>query len=577
MRSRRDRHDNGLSGFDGVPTTPPTPYGPDSDAGSFLRSDTGDSIRKKSISKSATGESQRELLRIGSGLSTPRRAGSITPSATGVGYHGGDADDHPRLPLPFLVVAREWFMELAGWTVATASLVVIVGLLGHFHNRNMRDWTSWISINAMVSVLSQAAMSALLVPVSSCISQNAWLWFKEEHRLSDLDFFDLASRGPQGSARFLYDRKRVLQLGAVGAFLTIFMLAFQPFAQQAVSTNGRRWENSTITGASVNRATMLQYYQPAWDQETRTKAMLIAPPMIVLYGVLSGLTDYQDYSSIKAVCYSSNCTWDPFTTLAYCYTVENITDSVTQKCHTDANGTYTCDFGSSRMLADQVLTVPDANIGVFTSSELEIGKPFKLQDSMQHFPLFNMTILYRDAGQDANSTQPFQALTARLGLCVKTLVTNALNGTTNTTDLGTRDDVKWSGESADGYSGTFTGRLRDASDGLPDDDYIIDFESAITLTRSFSRGLTMTGKTTPVLNISGNPFIENPPFAVTEGGSFGDSILMTAFAETVFGLNLNAKAFYPSALELWDARMSVFSMRLTNTYVFPSANPSNTD
>lgn len=104
----------------------------------------------------------------------------------------------------------EWFWELLTWLLGTLSLFTIVILLKCFNRKLLSEWNSVISINTIVSVLSQTVVSALLVSVSSCISQMKWVWYQKENDLVDIDMFDLASRGPQGSLRLLFSSRRVL-------------------------------------------------------------------------------------------------------------------------------------------------------------------------------------------------------------------------------------------------------------------------------------------------------------------------------------------------------------------------------
>ncbi|KAF2792355.1 hypothetical protein K505DRAFT_210984, partial [Melanomma pulvis-pyrius CBS 109.77] len=76
------------------------------------------------------------------------------------------------------------------------------------------------------------AQLALLVPVASCIGQLKWLWFKAKPRkTTDLERFDMASRGPEGSLKLLFQLPR-LRLVSLGAIVTILMLSFQTFIQQ---------------------------------------------------------------------------------------------------------------------------------------------------------------------------------------------------------------------------------------------------------------------------------------------------------------------------------------------------------
>lgn len=105
-------------------------------------------------------------------------------------------------------LCRTW--ELLTWLLGTAFVLIIIALLASFHGKPISHWKSSISINTIVSVLSQAAVSALLFSVSGCIGQMKWIWYQNSRRLDDLHYFDLASRGPEGSLRFLTNRHRFL-------------------------------------------------------------------------------------------------------------------------------------------------------------------------------------------------------------------------------------------------------------------------------------------------------------------------------------------------------------------------------
>lgn len=103
---------------------------------------------------------------------------------------------------------QDWRGEILTWVLATVSLFLILSLFARFHGRFVTDWKSRISINTIVSVLSQAAVSALLFMLAGCVGQMKWIWFEHEKCLEDVEAFDRASRGPEGSMRFLISRRR---------------------------------------------------------------------------------------------------------------------------------------------------------------------------------------------------------------------------------------------------------------------------------------------------------------------------------------------------------------------------------
>lgn len=102
-------------------------------------------------------------------------------------------------------VFRDWRWEIFTWILGTTSLLVIVILLLCFQDKPLSSWKSDLQITAIIAVFSQISQSAFLVPVSYCTGQLKWNWFQAENRpLYDIELFDLASRGPDGSIRLLY-------------------------------------------------------------------------------------------------------------------------------------------------------------------------------------------------------------------------------------------------------------------------------------------------------------------------------------------------------------------------------------
>jgi hypothetical protein len=133
------------------------------------------------------------------------------------------------------IFTNGWGWEVLGWIVATLSLVAIVGILITFNHRALPQWPYQINLNTLISIFSQISSTALLGPLTECISQLKWLWFtRRSQPLHDFESFDSASRGPWPSFLLIW-KTRASHLVSLGALLTIVNLAFQPFVQQAVS------------------------------------------------------------------------------------------------------------------------------------------------------------------------------------------------------------------------------------------------------------------------------------------------------------------------------------------------------
>ena len=111
--------------------------------------------------------------------------------------------------------------------------------------RPLSYWKLPLQPNSLIAVFSTVAKSALLVPVTECISQLKWIHFEKRHPLSQMQVYDDASRGPWGSVVFL--RKVKFTLGTLGAVVTIFALAFEPFSQQVLEYSS---QNAILRNAS---------------------------------------------------------------------------------------------------------------------------------------------------------------------------------------------------------------------------------------------------------------------------------------------------------------------------------------
>ena len=116
------------------------------------------------------------------------------------------------IPQPTLilrkVVSIPWAAESFAWLLAAISMSVIFILLVSFRNKPLEQWNSHITINALINVLSQTAQTALLIPVSSSISQLKWIWFRKRRPLNNVEHFDAASRQPLDSLALVWRHPR---------------------------------------------------------------------------------------------------------------------------------------------------------------------------------------------------------------------------------------------------------------------------------------------------------------------------------------------------------------------------------
>jgi hypothetical protein len=127
-----------------------------------------------------------------------------------------------------------------------------IAILLYIDDKTVGAWKLAIQPNSLVAVFSTIAKSALLVPVAECIGQLKWIYFDstEPKTLAHLQAYDEASRGPWGSLGLFWKTRGAASAFALaGAFITILMLAFEPFAQQVVSFSTRDAALHNMTGS----------------------------------------------------------------------------------------------------------------------------------------------------------------------------------------------------------------------------------------------------------------------------------------------------------------------------------------
>ena len=101
-------------------------------------------------------------------------------------------------------IYRWWIWELFCWTLASACLCTIAGILSKWDRRPLDEWHYSLTLNTILAILSSVSKAALLVPVSAGISQLKWSRLDDRRSLIDLQRFDQASRGPLGSIRLIW-------------------------------------------------------------------------------------------------------------------------------------------------------------------------------------------------------------------------------------------------------------------------------------------------------------------------------------------------------------------------------------
>ena len=93
-----------------------------------------------------------------------------------------------------------WTLELLSWVSAASALGAMILVLSLHQNKPLPQRPLSVTLNSLLSILSQIAQWGLMGSVTKAIGQSKWLWFVGPKRyLKDFVTFDDASRGPWGS------------------------------------------------------------------------------------------------------------------------------------------------------------------------------------------------------------------------------------------------------------------------------------------------------------------------------------------------------------------------------------------
>ncbi|KAJ3545639.1 hypothetical protein NM208_g2414 [Fusarium decemcellulare] len=251
-----------------------------------------------------------------------------------LGQRSSTRNDAAESPEPTLSAAQQppflsnSIYDLLSLALATLALVGLSILLVVCQNKPNPEWTTGVTLNAIVSIVSTVFRGGILLPVTHCISQFGWLWYTQRRSLQDICYFDAASRGPLGSAQLLF-KLQPLQYASIGAIVTIAATAIGPFFQQIV-----RYETRAVADPNQQARTVAAYQ---WGQSPPPDFITPSYPDIpheIQVAVRIGLLSSHLSSTPNPLysCPSGNCTWEPFSTPAVSSQCEDITSHVRLNC-----------------------------------------------------------------------------------------------------------------------------------------------------------------------------------------------------------------------------------------------------
>jgi hypothetical protein len=100
-------------------------------------------------------------------------------------------------------IFRAWLWEIVAIMTAISLFAAMTALLVVYNGKRPPNWGAYLSLNALLALLSTIFRAMLVVIVSQVISQRKWLWYDCARPLSDLQKFDSGSRGALGAMLLL--------------------------------------------------------------------------------------------------------------------------------------------------------------------------------------------------------------------------------------------------------------------------------------------------------------------------------------------------------------------------------------
>ena len=309
-------------------------------------------------------------------------------------------------------IAKAWVWEAASYLLALAALVAIIVTLKTQDRKPLPKWPRLITINSLVSVFTSILKASMIMPIAEGIGELKWLWFSQPRLLNDMDHFDEASRGPEGSLKLLFRLPKAL-LPCLGAAITICALAIDPFTQQIIQYYSclepgndlaqiRRSNNYTLAGVNAND------YQYDLD----------GPMTATLYeGLLNPPANAT--SSISTLCPTGNCTFShsdgiTYHSIAMCVEITDISNKIkgpSGESSDSLDWTYTLPSG--------LTTGGPQDSGVVMTTITVPTTGGSIADSLD-LPLFEFQALVLNfTGASGDDVPPAWAYNAKLHPCIK--------------------------------------------------------------------------------------------------------------------------------------------------------------
>lgn len=234
-----------------------------------------------------------------------------------------------------------WKWEVAACLVIFAIPLIILGTLYPHSGHPLPQWPFKVSINSLLSVYALVLKATIGFILTSCTGQLQWTWFSETRPLTDMLYFDSATRGADGALSLILRQRFRHPLTALGCIITILAVAIDPFVQQLV-----RPVNCTVEllddndAASLPRTNIFEdgyrgnsSTTGAQNDEEKSEKVIES----VLYDAI-----FNPGQDPPWQCSTGNCTFeDTYGTIGVCYSCQDVSaDVIITKTCSPPNSSY---------------------------------------------------------------------------------------------------------------------------------------------------------------------------------------------------------------------------------------------
>ncbi|KAM7211818.1 Protein of unknown function (DUF3176) domain containing protein [Rhypophila decipiens] len=238
-----------------------------------------------------------------------------------------------------------WWWEIGALLISIIGVSLIITILVRYKDTSLSSWPFSIRPNSLISALTTLARSALLLPITSCISQLKWLHFRQPRPLHQLQVLDDASRGPWGALVLLYRMRVRPWLVSMLAIVMVAALAIETTTQQVLEYPSRDSElvlNETSRARLWTATTYeLGFLRAAWSQKGDHCWKQMA---LIDASVPSAILGVESRPHVQCPTGAKQCVFPTLTTLAMCSEVKNYTNHMTANCTATENFGTLCSF-----------------------------------------------------------------------------------------------------------------------------------------------------------------------------------------------------------------------------------------